>query len=159
MPGVTNTTERLFGEPRVQWMQGMMTGDVNAAIEESRRAGSSPFRKQLGGGDGMFFDYIIVGAGSCGATLASRLSEDPNTTVLLLEAGPDYRSAEAPAGMRSPNNFNVVFDPELAQYRYDDIVARRTPVQEPRQYWRGRGVGGSSAINAQFAVRAIPEDF
>ncbi len=107
----------------------------------------------------MQYDYLIVGAGSAGATLAGRLSEHASTQVMLIEAGPDHRSADAPQAMRSPNPSVLINAPEYERFRWDTLRARRTRSQEPRLYWRGRGLGGSSTINGQIAIRGVPEDY
>ena len=100
------------------------------------------------------FDYIVVGAGSAGCVLASRLSEDPDTSVLLLEAGGSDNSifVRMPTALSIPMNmerFNWGFESEPEP----NLDGRKMDCP------RGRVLGGSSSINGMVYVRGHPCDF
>ena len=104
----------------------------------------------------MAYDTIVVGAGSAGAVLAARLSEDANASVLLLEAGPDHTTRDAPPGLHAANFFSAVFEPGRI---WPNLVATRGAGQAEALYVRGRGVGGSSSVNAMGAIRSTADDY
>ena len=94
-----------------------------------------------------------------GCVLAARLSEDPAREVLLLEAGRDWRSAEAPIQMRSLNGWRALDASALAEFQWEGLESQRSPTQEPRPHVRGKGLGGSSVVNGMIAIHAMADDY
>lgn len=100
------------------------------------------------------FDYVIVGAGSAGCTLAARLSEDPAVTVLLLEAG----GRDSNMWIHIPVGYVKTLDMPGLNWRFQtepDAYTYDRPIPIPR----GRVLGGSSSINGMVYVRGQARDY
>lgn len=100
------------------------------------------------------YDYIIVGAGSAGCVLANRLSEDPDVSVLLLEAGGSdwHPFVHMPAGLAK------LIGEKGVNWNYD--TAPEAHLDGRRLWWpRGKVLGGSSSINAMCYIRGNKRDY
>jgi choline dehydrogenase len=101
------------------------------------------------------FDYVIVGAGSAGCVLANRLTEDPNVTVAVLEAGGKNESllVKMPAGVG-----NLISTKGATNWGFETVP--QAFMDGRRMYQpRGRGWGGSSAINGMIYIRGHARDY
>ena len=99
------------------------------------------------------YDYVIVGAGSAGCVLANRLSEDPDVSVCLVEAGPP----DTEEGLHIPVAFS-----QLYKTPFDwDFATEPEPALDDRSVYlpRGRVLGGSSSLNAMIYIRGNRRDY
>ena len=120
-----------------------------AAVWDPSKLPPSPLERE--------YDYIVVGGGSAGCVLANRLSEDPNVTVLLLEAGGADRKMEIHVPL-------AYVDLQLSGVDWCELTVPQKQscrgLEGRRARWpRGKVLGGSSSINAMIYVRGNREDY
>ena len=108
----------------------------------------------------MKYDHIVVGGGTAGCIVATRLSDDPTRSVLLLEAGPDFPDFAQLPDMLKLGWGTVNLEARAAGSPYNwSFTGTATQEQAPMPVPRGKVLGGSSAINGQTFIRGAPEDF
>ncbi|MFO1159651.1 MAG: choline dehydrogenase [Reyranellaceae bacterium] len=100
------------------------------------------------------YDYIIIGAGSGGCTIANRLAEDQSLRILIIEAGPPDSSFK----LKMPAGFASLGAKSPYNWHYETTPQKHC--NDRRMYWpRGKTLGGSSSINAMLYIRGHASDY
>ena len=100
------------------------------------------------------FDYIIIGAGSAGCVLANRLSEDPDNSVLLLEAG----GKDSSLLIHMPAGVGQLISTDKVNWYYN--TEQQKQLNDRPLFWpRGKVLGGSSSINGMIYIRGHAQDY
>ena len=112
---------------------------------------------------GKVFDYVIVGGGSAGSVLASRLSARSANDVLLIEAGEDFAPGREPSEILDSFAGTAHSNP---RFTWPNLTAAflprpgNAPDDRPRRrYTQGRVIGGGSSVNGMVSVRGLPSDY
>lgn len=108
--------------------------------------------------DAAHYDYVVVGGGSAGCVLASRLTEDRTVRVLLIEAGHDIAPGREPAEVLSPRPAVIFHGKRYLWPRLKVTPFAHRPGYE-RFYEQARVLGGGSTVNAQVGNRGVPDDY